>query len=127
MAVNFTYTLHDNYLEMQVAGRYDYDAAIREFAVLLDMAHDEKTQKVLVDYRELEHIGGDVEKILYTFKAEEIYRSYLTKTGMPLRLAYLAPSIESEPGADIGRKVPGLEFEIFADKNEAMRWLLFNV
>ena len=123
----FTYTLHENYLELAVLGGYDFDDSLDEFAALLKKAKEERKQNILVDYRQLKGIYSSVEKVLYSLKAEQIYGSYLRKRGLPLRIAYLASSIEHEPGAEIGRKVSGLSFEIFDDKDEAMRWLLFKV
>ena len=127
MTQTFDYKLHDNYLELRVRGSYEFDSAISELRTLLRAARDAKQQRVLVDYRELDDLGGSVEKVLYSLKAEEIYTSYLNKKGLPLRLAYLTRSIVHEPGAEIGRRIDGLVFEIFDNKDDAMSWLLFKV
>jgi len=125
MRPDYDYTLHDDYLELIVSGQYHYDSAIENLASLLDKAHGAGVQRALVDYRELEGIDGGVEKVLYSLKAEETYKSYRKAGGLPLRIAYLARSMDYEPGAEIGRRIPDLEFELFSDRDEAMRWLLF--
>ena len=60
MAQTFEYLQHDNYLELQVRGSYDFDNAIDEFRNLLKVARDSKQQRVLADYRELQDLGGSV-------------------------------------------------------------------
>ena len=42
-------------------------------------------------------------------------------------MAYLTQSIIHEPGAEIGRRINGLVFEIFDNKDDAMSWLLFKI
>ena len=123
----FNYTVHENYLELTILEGYQFDDSLQGFATLLKKAKDERKQNVLVDYRQLKGTYSSVDKILYSLKAEQVYSSYLLKKGLPLRIAYLAPFLGHEPGAELGRQILGMSFEIFDDKDEAMRWLLFKV
>lgn len=124
MPPNFDYIAHPDYLEVVVCGPYDPELAVSEFSKMLTVCQDSQQPRALVDYRQLSDLDSNVEKILYTFKVEEIYNTYLGKSGRPIRLGYLTNSTSNEPGADIGRQINGLAFELFDDKELAVQWLL---
>ncbi len=80
--------------------------------------------KVLIDYRELIYPVGATEKIFYSLGTVDQYKEYLESGGQELQIAYLSPTVEKyEPGAEIGRQVERLQFELFGKLEEALEWL----
>jgi hypothetical protein len=115
---------HSDYLEFVVTGTYDLHEATEDFRQVLDACRRTGLKKVLVDYREFTDTDSGIEKTLYAFDVVSQYAWYLETGGHELRIAYLAPVVLSfEPGADIGRNTPSLQFEIFDNPNDAREWL----
>jgi hypothetical protein len=124
MAIDINHIQHDNYLEFKITGSYDLSDAIDTFKQILIICRLEKVSKVLIDYRELKSDIGGTEKTLYAFAAEDEYLKYLGTGGQELQIAYLAPALHTyEPGAEIGKRVERLKFELFEDLYEALEWL----
>ena len=124
MAIDIKIIKHNEYLEFVVTGFHDLNEAIDKFAHVLDVAKLTGLTKVLIDYHELIYPVGGTEKTLYAFGTEDQYTKYLKSGGKELKIAYLAPTVHSyEPGAEIGRKVESLQFELFENRNEAIEWL----
>jgi hypothetical protein len=124
MAIEIRTIQHSNYLEFVVTGSHDLGEAIDRFAQVLAACRSTGQKKVLVDYRQLTYPVGATEKALYAMGAENQYLQYLQSGGHELQIAYLAPVVSSfEPGADIGREIDSLRFELFRDLDEALEWL----
>jgi len=124
MAINIETIKHDDFLEFVVTGSHDLNEAIEKLSQILDVCKLTGLKKVLIDYRELIYPVGGTEKTLYAFGTEDLYRKYLESGGRELQIAYLAPMVHTfEPGAEIGKKVESLQFELFDKLNEALEWL----
>jgi hypothetical protein len=127
MAIDVKMIQHNNYLEFVVTGSHDMNEAIDKFAELLDACKQTGIAKVLINYTQLVYNAGGTEKALYAFGAENQYLKYLKSGGHQLQLAYLAPKIHSyEPGAEIGKKIESLQFELFDNLDKAIAWLDVN-
>lgn len=115
---------HNDYLEFIVTGSHDLNDAIDKFAHILDIAKLTGLNRVLIDYRQLTYSAGGTEKALYAFGTEAQYLKYLKSGGQELQIAYLAPTVNTyEPGAEIGKKIQSVQFELFDNLDEALEWL----
>jgi hypothetical protein len=124
MAIDVKTIQHNDYLEFVVTGSHDLNEAIDRFSHVLAACRRTGLKKVLIDYRELIYSVGGTEKTLYAFGTEDQYLKYFKSGGHELQIAYLAPKVMCyEPGAEIGRKVETLQFELFDKLNEALEWL----
>ena len=124
MSMNIKTIQHDEYLEFVVTGSHDLNEAINKFSYILDCCRRTGLKKVLVDYRKLLYPTDDFEKARYASRVKDQYQKYLESGGHELQLAYLSPIIMSyEPGAEIGKKIVSMQFELFGDLNEALEWL----
>jgi hypothetical protein len=124
MAMDIKTIQHEEYLEFVVIGSHDLNEAIDMFSYILATCKLTGLNKVLIDYRELIYPVGGFEKGLYAVGTEDKYIKYLETGGHKLQIAYLAPiKMSYEPGAEIGRKVESVQFELFDKLNKALEWL----
>ena len=124
MALEIEDIHHNDYLEFIVTGSHDLNDAIDKFVHVLDVAKLTGLKKVLIDYRQLTYSAGGTEKTLYALGTEDQYLKYLESGGQELQIAYLAPAVHTyEPGAEIGKKIKSVQFELFEILDEALAWL----
>jgi hypothetical protein len=124
MAIDVKTIKHNDYLEFVVTGSHDLNEAIDKFPQILDVCKITGLKKVLIDYRELIYPVGGTEKTLYAIGTEDQYLKYLESGGHELQIAYLAPMVICyEPGAEIGRNVKHVQFELFDKLDKAREWL----
>jgi hypothetical protein len=124
VAIDIDTIQHNDYLEFIVTGSHDLNEATDKFSHILAVCRRTGLEKVLIDYRELIYPAGGTEKCLYAIGTEGQYLKYLKSGGHELKMAYLSPIVTCyEPGAEIGRGIVSLQFELFDKLNEALEWL----
>lgn len=128
MALNIKVIQHSQFIEIIVAGIFNFQESLMEFPNVLATCKTTGLTKVLIDFRQLKGIPAATEKILYTLGIEDHYAEYLSNKGKPLQIAYVgkSPLIGSEePGLLLARE-NNLPFNLFTDISKACKWLGVN-
>ena len=122
---NFEVSFKQNpgYLEFIVTGIYDLDEAIGKFPLLIKACRHSGISNVLIDSRDLVGEQMLTEELLYASQARQLYQSYLSGGGQPLKIAFVSKKTLSEDLSEAISQIQGLDAFVTRDYKQAVEWL----
>ncbi len=86
---------------------YNYEESVWKFTHVLDNCILTEQSKVILDITKMQPNPSVTEKTLYSLSVEKRSQEYLSNSGHPFRVAYLAAVVGSdEPGVEILAALP---------------------
>jgi len=112
-------------LLVSVSGQFDAHEAVGKFTNILYYCRGNSLDQVLIDFRSMDSNIFSTAAILYAHNISRQYQKHVADGGLPLRIAYVAPTgiVIDEVGALGILRDAGLEVLYTLNLPDAVNWL----